>query len=80
MIAVLIILASMSIPLTGIVASTVLKWRRLDGGSPRLEGRMRALEAENADLRARLEVLETIATSLPAPSTFALPPAAPDRA
>jgi len=58
--AAIIIVAIFSVPLTAIISSTWLKAKKLDadlGGSERLK----RLEQENADLRRRMEVLESIA-------------------
>lgn len=62
--AVLIILAVFSVPLTAIVSGTWLKAKRLEndsGGGWRKEAAV--LRAENQELRERVEVLEEIATS-----------------
>jgi hypothetical protein len=58
--AAIIIVAIFSVPLTAIISSTWLKAKKLDadlGGNDRLK----RLEQENADLRRRMEVLESIA-------------------
>lgn len=64
MIAVLIILAVFSVPLTAIVSSTWLKARRLeaDNGGAKLRAELDGMRAETRELRQRVEVLETIAT------------------
>jgi hypothetical protein len=66
MIAVLIILAVFSVPLTAIVASTYLKSKRLEaegGGGQKLLAELNAMREETMELRQRVEVLETIATN-----------------
>jgi hypothetical protein len=70
MTAVLILLAIFSVPLGGILARTVLKWRRMElesgrAGNPQLEARLTVLERENRELRSRMETLETIAIDAP---------------
>lgn len=64
MIAVLIILAVFSVPLTAIVSSTWLKARRLeaDGGGAKLRAELEGMRQQTRELKARVEVLETIAT------------------
>lgn len=56
-----------SVPLSAIVGAYWVKVKRLElesGGPAReIDARLRALEAENRELRSRVEVLETIATS-----------------
>jgi hypothetical protein len=56
----IILLAIFSVPLTAIVSSTWLKAKKLQlehGGSEQIK----RLEQQNADLRRRMEVLESIA-------------------
>ena len=74
MIAVLIILAVFSVPLTAIVSSTWLKARRLEivGGGAQQRAELLALRLEARELRDRVEVLETIATG--GEASRALPP------
>lgn len=78
MIAVLIILAVFSVPLMAIGSSTYLKAKRLqaDGGSAKLRAELDSMRRGHAELQARIEVLETIATSetprLPARSEASL--------
>lgn len=62
MIAVFVILAVMSVPLAAIASRTWLKTRELHARQAG-DVHLRLLEREVRDLRARVEVLETIATS-----------------
>lgn len=69
MTAAIIILAVFSVPLTAIVSSAWLKAKRLDAErklAPELERRLALLETHNAELRERVETLETIATGMDA--------------
>ncbi|MBI1949182.1 MAG: hypothetical protein HYS27_26075 [Deltaproteobacteria bacterium] len=69
MTAAIIILAVFSVPLTAIVSSAWLKAKRLDAErkpAPEVEKRLALLEAKNAELRERVETLETIATGMDA--------------
>jgi hypothetical protein len=61
----LIVAIVFSVPLSAIVGSYWVKVKRLEleSGAKDVEPRLRALEAENRELRQRVEVLETIATS-----------------
>jgi uncharacterized protein YlxW (UPF0749 family) len=61
----IIVLIVFSVPLSAIIGSFWLKAKRLEheSGGREFEPRMRALEAENRDLRQRVETLETIVTS-----------------
>jgi hypothetical protein len=62
--AVLIILAVFSVPLTAIVSSTWLKAKRIEAqGGGGWQREVALLREENAELRTRVEVLEEIATS-----------------
>ncbi len=63
-----IIAVVFSVPLAAIIGAYIVKLRRMEleagGGEGReTDARLRALEAENRDLRTRVEVLETIVTS-----------------
>lgn len=69
MTAAIIILAVFSVPLTAILSSAWLKAKKLEAErtlSPALEQRLASLEKQNADLRERVETLETIATGMDA--------------
>ena len=61
--AAIILLAVFSVPLTAIVSSTYLKAKRLQtaDGNKEIAERLKLLDRENADLRRRVEVLESIA-------------------
>ncbi len=61
MIAVFVILALMSVPLSAIAGRTYLKARALDAARDE-SLRIKLLETELRELRDRVEVLETIAT------------------
>ena len=64
MLAIFIILAVLSVPLAAIASSTYLKARRIDAsGGGQLPAEVKLLQAQNAELERRLEVLEEIATS-----------------
>lgn len=65
MLPVLIVAIVFSVPLAAIVGSFWVKVKRMEyqSGARDVEPRLRALEAENRELRQRIEVLETIATS-----------------
>jgi len=69
------LLALMSVPLTFIVCRTYVRTRLLASGKPdvRLLGAVQKLQQENADMRQRLEVLETIVTSPSLPSSAPAP-------
>lgn len=77
----LILLIVFSVPLAAIVGGYWVKVKRmeLESGGRDLDPRMRALEAENRELRQRVEVLETIVTS-DAPRTRVRVEAAPAEA
>ena len=64
MTAVAVLLAIFSVPLAAILSSTYLKAKRLnqERADAEIHRKVRALEAHAADLRARVENLETIAT------------------
>lgn len=69
MTAAIIILTVFSVPLTAILSSAWLKAKKLEAErnpSPALEGRLALLEKHNAELRERVETLETIATGMDA--------------
>ena len=69
MTAAIIILAVFSVPLTAIVSSAWLKAKKVDAErnlAPALEQRLALLEKHNAELRERVETLETIATGMDA--------------
>jgi hypothetical protein len=74
------------IPMSAIIGSFWLKAKRLQLASGESAGtvhRLAKLEADNADLRQRVEVLETIVTTdVPAnrPRVFVEPAASPDTA
>lgn len=62
------ILAVFSVPLAAIFGAVYLKAQRLKlqagaAADPRLGARLASLEADNAEMRARIETLETIVTS-----------------
>jgi predicted nuclease with TOPRIM domain len=61
----IIVLIVFSVPLSAIIGSFWLKAKRIEheSGGSTLEPRLRALEAENRELRQRVETLETIVTS-----------------
>ncbi len=65
MTAVAVLLAIFSVPLAAILASTYLKAKRLnqEKADAEIHRKVRALEALTADLKGRVENLETIATS-----------------
>lgn len=66
---VLIMAIIFSVPLTAILGRVYLKAKAIDaqrGAGADAERRLLALERENAELKARVETLETIATSEPA--------------
>ncbi len=65
MLPVLIVAIVFSVPLAAILGSFWVKVKRMEfeAGGRDFEPRMRALEAENRELRQRVEVLETIVTS-----------------
>lgn len=65
MLPVLILAIVMSVPLAAIVGSFWVRVKRMEfeAGGRDLDPRLRALEAENRELRQRVEVLETIVTS-----------------
>ena len=63
---VFVILAVFSVPLAAILSSSWVKVQKLkleSGGGPETATRLQRLEAENAELRQRVETLETIATT-----------------
>jgi hypothetical protein len=62
---VLIVAIVFSVPLAAIVGAFWVKVKRMEfeAGARDVEPRLRALEAENRELRSRVEVLETIVTS-----------------
>jgi hypothetical protein len=63
--AVLILMVLASVPLAGIYSYTWLKAKKLDSeGGPAVQKRLAAMQAETEELRARVEVLESIATGL----------------
>ena len=66
MTAVAVLLAIFSVPLAAILSSTYLKAKRLnqEKADAEIHRKVRALEAEAADLRERVENLETIATGV----------------
>ncbi len=61
---VLIVAIVFAVPISAIVSRAWLAARRMDaqGGDKRVVDRLDVLAAENADLRKRMEVLETIVT------------------
>lgn len=65
MLPVLIVAIVFSVPLAAIVGAFWVKVKRMEfeAGARDVEPRLRALEAENRELRQRVEVLETIVTS-----------------
>lgn len=71
MLPVLIVAIVFSVPLAAIVGAYWVRVKRmeLESGAParETEARLRAMESENRELRARVEVLETIVTSDEAP-------------
>ena len=64
MLPVLIVAIVFSVPLAAIIGAFWVKVKRMEfeAGARDVEPRLRALEAENRELRQRVEVLETIAT------------------
>lgn len=62
---VLVVAIVFSVPLAAILGSFWMRVKRMEfeAGGRDLEPRLRALEAENRELRQRVEVLETIVTS-----------------
>lgn len=62
---VLVVAIVFSVPLAAIVGSFWMRVKRMEfeSGGRDQEPRLRALEAENRELRQRVEVLETIVTS-----------------
>lgn len=65
MLPVLIVAIVFSVPLAAILGSFWVKVKRMEfeAGGRDMDPRVRALEAENRELRQRVEVLETIVTS-----------------
>jgi len=60
----LFMLAIFSVPLAGIISKTYLRKLELQTrSSPELENQVKTLLLENADMRERIETLETIATT-----------------
>jgi hypothetical protein len=65
-VAIIAILMVFGIPLSAIIGSYYVKLQKMkleSGGGADVARRMAQLEAENRDLRSRVEVLETIVTS-----------------
>ncbi len=63
---VLIVGIVFAVPISAILSSVWLRAKKLElqsGGDRKLADRVEAMAAENADLRRRIEVLETIVTS-----------------
>ena len=67
LVAIIAIMMVFGIPLSAIIGSYYVKLRRMDleagGGGAAVARRVAQLEADNRDLRARIETLETIVTS-----------------
>jgi hypothetical protein len=68
-----------SVPLSAILGAYWVRIKRLDAeGGGAADARLRALEAEARELRARVEVLETIATSDHPKGRVRVEPATPE--
>ena len=64
---VLVVLIVFSVPLSAIVGNLFLKYKKLElekGGGRVDDARLLKLERDNAELRGRVETLETIATGM----------------
>jgi hypothetical protein len=65
MTAVLILIILASVPLAGIFSYTWLRAKRLDAeGGPAVKKMLAAMQTETDELKARVDVLESIATGL----------------